>query len=150
MAAPVAQDNVINLNVNRRAKTLAAQPGFEALLAGFDAKAKPNDSFEGLLNGFVDNILSNIGGNFGTEILPEVLNSKFPFTAEFEMTFGLSGPLPAYIAVMSERLNLSAEQNLAFQQIAVDNKDITRTPENVAKIRAELKTAGIGYNLVKS
>lgn len=67
------------------------------------------------------------------------------FTSEFEAVFGSTGPLPDFINRVTASLKLSPEQNLALQNIAVRNKDITKTPENVQKIAAELKAAGIGY-----
>jgi hypothetical protein len=67
----------------------------------------------------------------------------FPFSGEFEATFGDSGPLIDFINEVTKRLGLSAEKNLALQSIAIRNKDITKTPASVAKIGEELRAAGI-------
>lgn len=67
----------------------------------------------------------------------------YGFSPEFASTFGMKGPLIDYINAITAQLKLSKEQNQAFQQIAVNNKDATQSEEWVQKIAGELKEAGI-------
>lgn len=71
-------------------------------------------------------------------------NYTFSFTSEFQSVFGTDGPLFNFIEATTAQLGLSAEKNLALQNIAINNKDTDRSPESVAKIAGELKAAGIG------
>lgn len=91
---------------------------------------------------FIDNI-SNSLNNLGSALFPQSANALFPLTSAFTSTFGSAGPLPSFINLMSAKLHLSVAQNQAFQDIAVRNKDVTNTRENVQKIALELKKAGI-------
>lgn len=125
---------------NKLQNQIAETGNFDALL--FSKESNP-------LSSFIDEFLGSITGAQNTDVsavLPQAItNNTFPFSSAFESTFGLSGPLPAFITRMTAKLHLSAAQNQSFQQIAVNNKDATKTAESVAKIAAELKTAGIGY-----
>ncbi|MDX2074094.1 MAG: hypothetical protein SFX19_07000 [Alphaproteobacteria bacterium] len=105
------------------------------------ALASSNILFE-LSSSLLDSILKSRKNDNSADA--SSLSPLFPFSSDFEATFGTSGPLPAFINEVSARLHLTAEQNQALQNIAIRNKDITKTPENVQKLSAELKAAGIG------
>ncbi len=123
---------------------------FEALLFGVKAEAnisRKSDVFGadsvdagGLIDEFLASIGNPLNGIFSA--MPSQ-PPAFALSSAFEATFGSSGPLPDFIDAMTKKLGLTAQQNLAFQTIAVNNKDITKTPENVQKIAAELRQAGI-------
>lgn len=131
--------------------------GFDALLASFttDSTSGANNTSPSADNsdplfGFAGSFIGNITASANSDIsalLPLAAPSvgTFPFTSEFESTFGLSGPLPAFITAMTAKLGLNATQNQAFQHIAVENKDIVSTPDNIQKVAMELQQAGIGY-----
>lgn len=103
------------------------------------------DVFNSKLNlGFADDLISKITNSANDNRSGDFMNSIFPFSPSFESTFGVGGPLPNFINVVTARLNLSATQNQALQDIAIRNKDITKTPENVQNIAMELRKAGIG------
>lgn len=91
---------------------------------------------------FLDRIIGSAPS--GSALSPASSKYIFPFSSAFEATFGTSGPLLDFINATTARLNLSAEKNLALQNIAINNKDATRTPEHVQKIARELAAAGIG------
>ncbi len=74
---------------------------------------------------------------------PGAGRNVFAFTSSFTDVFGDSGPLINFINDVTRKLGLNADQNRALQQIAVNNKDATRSPESIAKIAAELRQAGI-------
>ncbi|MDX2112535.1 MAG: hypothetical protein SFW63_02195 [Alphaproteobacteria bacterium] len=74
---------------------------------------------------------------------PGAGRNVFAFTSSFTDVFGDSGPLINFINDVTRKLWLNADQNRALQQIAVNNKDATRSPESIAKIAAELRQAGI-------
>lgn len=135
---------------------------FDALLSSMETDTKPSRNssragtesisdilsitspFSGFAGDFIDNInasLNNIGALMNPALAP-----KFAFTGAFESTFGLRGPLPDFITVMTSALKLNATQNLAFQDIAVKYKDIVKTPESVQKVAFDLDQAGIGYS----
>ena len=99
-----------------------------------------------LLAGDLLNNIINAASDIGAIMTAGMPAAKFPFTPDFTIIFGTTGPLPAYINIMTAKLHLSAAKNRAFQTIAVANKDITNTPKNISKLMAELKAAGIGYS----
>jgi hypothetical protein len=113
---------------------------FESVLGSFGASPKANSSFSFLeiSSSMVELITGFEAVGFGNAV-------DFPFTPSFVSTFGTSGPLPVFIAATVANLKLNAQQQTALQDIAVANKDITKTPENVQKISMQLQTAGIGY-----
>ena len=124
-----------------------AAAGFDALLASATQKvelttANSKQLFDvaGLL---LDSISASRTSPSAADILGLATEGGFAFSSAFEHTFGLTGPLPNYIARITKELELSKEQNLALQNIAIDNKDITKTDENVAKIARQLEEAGI-------
>ena len=97
-------------------------------------------------NGFIDELIDTITRTVNNQLSANnPLAPKFPFSSAFESTFGLSGPLPNFITKMTAELHLDATQNQAFQDIAIRNKDIVKTPESVRKIGIELEQAGIRY-----
>lgn len=114
---------------------------FDATLTNAYSQANMKEMASAFIRNMVlslDNILNNLT-NPDASITP-----AFPFSGEFEATFGKSGPLLDFINATTTRLNLNAGQNQALQTIAIRNKDITYTPANVQKIADELKQAGIG------
>jgi hypothetical protein len=126
---------------------------FDALL--FSARTNANSGAKGSadnilgngngLSGFIDALFENIQNSRMKAFNANSANfaPQFSFSSSFVSTFGLSGPLPNFITLMTAKLKLSATQNLALQDIAIANKDIVKTPESVQKIAAELKEAGI-------
>jgi hypothetical protein len=122
---------------------------FDALLMRFEVGSasdrSPSDSNP--IYGFIEELLENIAlslNNHSGAITPQALPSKgFGFTAAFESAFGIGGPLPAFINKVTAERHLNEAQNLALQNIAIRNKDVTKTPESVQKIAMELKQAGI-------
>ena len=114
----------------------------KASSADFDALLFNSDSSLSFMNDFVDNIISSQSTD-SDATLPE--SGKFPLSSAFTSTFGTGGPLPAWINMVTAKLKLNSSQNQAIQQIAVNNKDATRTPTSIQKIAAELKAAGIQY-----
>jgi len=136
---PLIPSNVVNLDAApKQQNRIAAAAKFDAMLFSSESNHQFADDFLGNIMDAVNIDISSIM----SQALPP---GAFPFTADFTSTFGTSGPLPAFINLMSSKLGLNAAQNQAFQQIAVNNKDATRTPESIDKIAAELKAAGIGY-----
>lgn len=119
--------------------------GQSVKLAEFDAllsNSSKDNSMNKLVNGLLDNITNTIGNNYKAS----AIGSMFPFSSAFESTFGIGGPLPDFINMITAKLGLSAEKNQALQNIAINNKDATRTPESIRKIGDELKAAGIQYS----
>ncbi len=112
---------------------------FDALLASFGTRKKEDEQTP------ADAILGmgGLNSSFGAAALQAFSGDSFDFSSEFASTFGLSGPLPEFISMISKKLNLSAEQNRALQDIAVANKDATRSQESVQKIAVALQQAGI-------
>jgi hypothetical protein len=104
---------------------------------------------ENFLQGIINQLIDYISGaaNDNKNIGASAASSGYPFSSEFESTFGTTGPLPAFITEVSVKLNMTKEQNLAFQQIAVNNKDATRSVESRNKIAKELEAAGISYGM---
>lgn len=133
---PILPSNVINLDA-RKQNQIASMADFDAML--FD-----NDSSYNMAGDLLSNLIGSRNDDFSL-LMPEVTNNKFPFSLDFESTFGLSGPLPAYITMITEKLGLSASQNKALQDISVRNKDATKSPESVQKIAKELKEAGFNF-----
>ena len=71
------------------------------------------------------------------------LEGRFAFSPAFTSVFDSSGPLIDFINQTTASLGLSAEQNLALQNIAINNQDATRSKESIDKIAQELRQAGI-------
>lgn len=105
--------------------------------------ASIGDALAGIADRLIAEITVAHGHAFGGQT-PQA-PYKFPFSAEFESTFGLTGPLPHYIAVLTAGLNLTREQNQAVQDIAIRHKDIVKSPDSVYQVAVELEMAGIGY-----
>lgn len=151
--------------------TTSASSIFAAMTFGLDQSTQSSrqttdsSSFDSLLFGFLDDTSSNtnsasdilsassIGGLTGSDPMSmisglftanETQGATYPFTPDFQSTFGLSGPLPAWITQITASLHLSAQQNQSLQEIAIKNKDIIKTPDSVAKVAQELTAAGIG------
>lgn len=129
-----------SLSISARNKQDTRASGeFDALLASagekLDAKA--------FASSLIENITLSMNQSLSPLFAKNSTKNAFPFSADFEATFGLSGPLIDFINATTSKLGLSAEQNLALQTIAVRNKDITKSPESVAKIGEELRQAGI-------
>lgn len=133
---------------------------FEALLANFDTLSTSSThnsravsvlSHSDPLYGFVESLLehmtNSLNDRLGVNPQDPITLRTFNFTDAFDFTFGTRGPLPDFIRRVTKELGLSTVQNQALQTIAVQNKDITKTPENIQKIAAELQQAGIGYAL---
>jgi hypothetical protein len=116
---------------------------FSAFGIGGEAKSR-----EDLILGLIDDLFDKIRGaregkSGGTGATQG--NYAFPFSSAFDATFGgMGGPLYDFINETTARLGLSAEKNLALQNIAINNKDIVKTPDSVTKLAAELREAGIG------
>jgi hypothetical protein len=130
---------------NKQQNQADAPSGFDALLASIGAGSQNAGGSRAVGNMLPSANNTSLLGSLSGLLSPDIGNA-FDFTSDFESTFGTSGPLPTFIAMMSAKLNLTAEQNKAFQDIAVNNKDIVKTPDSVQKIADELKQAGIGYN----
>lgn len=127
----------------------SADSGFDALLASIGTNSKSNAASDILGLGFGFNELAEALIDNMLRSLESAVSSKSPaaafrFTPSFLSTFGATGPLPDYIARMSGELQLNSTQKIAFQDIAVKNKDATKTPETIQKIAEELRQAGIG------
>lgn len=117
----------------------AATNVFESLLDSFGTGKSGGDySFLEIASSMTDLLVE-----FQTNILAKPVD--FPFSSAFTSTFGISGPLPTFIAATSANLKLNAAQQLALQNIAINNKDIVKSPESIQKISKELQAAGIGY-----
>lgn len=132
---------------------LGGASNFDAMLASFDiasssssAKSNRVDMFGNgdSLHAFIDELFEHIQRSLQHHSGTTGPQPKFPFSSAFQSVFGTDGPLFEFIDVTTKRLGLSAEKNLALQTIAINNKDIVKTPESVQKIAAELKAAGIG------
>jgi hypothetical protein len=126
---------------------------FDVLLSNTGATASAantsldiSGSMRGMVNGLANKFLLNITDS-ATDVSDRNLISSdsatFPFTSDFDATFGSSGPLIDFINMITSKLNLTAEQNNALQDIAVRHKDITNTTANVSQIALELQQAGI-------
>lgn len=100
-------------------------------------------SLYGFIEDFLENMLASLSDSSG--IASQGFGGTSPFTADFASTFGTSGPLPTFITLATAKLHLTPTQNKALQDIAVENKDIVKTPDSVQKIAMELQQAGIGY-----
>jgi hypothetical protein len=107
------------------------------------AFAENGDSIGSLINGLIGNIQSHLQMQSTGVTLPGA-TPTFPLSADFQATFGSSGPLIDWINVVTAGLNLSADKNQALQHIAVENKDTTGSSQDVQKIAQELQAAGIG------
>lgn len=133
-------------------KPQATGGDFDALLASFNtgaASRTENSRATSILganniSGFIDELLESIHGSQGNSSAADLLaGAQFPFSSAFESTFGLSGPLPSFITMITSKLGLNAQQNLALQAISVNNKDATKSQESIQKIAQELRAAGI-------
>jgi hypothetical protein len=140
------------LSANTRQKKNAAEAGnFDALLNEIDSKSAVKSQKEDAAAApfaFVNHLIANIRLSLDKQLSnapAPAIESTYGFTAEFDAVFGTTGPLPDFINMVTKKLGLSAEQNRAMQEISIRNKDITKTPDNVAKIAKELEEAGIGY-----
>jgi hypothetical protein len=114
----------------------------DILTADNNSPVNSSDPLSGLISGTSDMTTGSLNDMFSA-IMGQGA-AKFPFSDLFESTFGTGGPLPNFITLMSAKLHLTKEQNQAFQDIAIKNKDATQSEENVQKIALELKEAGIG------
>ena len=125
---------------NKQGNQATGSSAFDASLTNADSQANAKELADAFIQNIMrslDNILNNV-----TKQKSSTVNA-FPFSGDFEATFGTSGPLLDFINITTSKLNLTAKQNLALQDIAVRNKDITATPANIQKIANELKQAGI-------
>ncbi len=96
------------------------------------------------LREFIDALFDHITGADKNGKKSDVAGADtYSFTSDFQSIFGNTGPLIDFINATTSRLGLSEEKNLALQQIAINNKDATRSRESINKIGAELKAAGI-------
>lgn len=116
-----------------------AAGGFGAMLSSASDRIDAQD----LASSFIASLLSSLDAVVNAALAKNTTRNAFPFSGEFQSTFGDSGPLIDFINATTQRLGLSASQNQSLQAIAVRNKDITNTPADVEKIAAELKQAGI-------
>lgn len=124
--------------------------GFDALLdsIGTSKRASDRDDIaKDPLGSLIDSLLNNLTtarSNDNTAKNASLFPAKYALTDSFTSTFGSDGPLIDFINEVTSKLGLSATQNASLQQIAVNNKDATRSSESVRKIAGELKQAGIG------
>jgi len=83
-------------------------------------------------------------GNGGAPVVPASLDGS-----SFEnATLADGGPLPAFLAYVDKQMNLSSTQQLALQNIANENMDITTvTPTAINTIAAEIAQAGISETI---
>jgi|GEM_PF-2839420 len=123
-------------------KTQSTQgDGFDAFLKLFD---KVTSRDENAANGPI------ASGGLSSDILSVLLgessvdSASSDFSSDFIGAFGSNGgPLFDYISMLTEKLNLTPEQNQALQDIAVAHKDDAGTPAATASIAAALSAAGI-------
>lgn len=120
--------------------SVAGNSPFDLVLANANSYADLKD----LASSFIDHIIRSLDSTLAHS--DATSTPVFPFSSEFQAVFGTSGPLLDFINITTSRLNLNADQNLALQMIAVNNKDTTATPEDIQKIAGELRQAGIGGN----
>src|SRR5690349_12801097 len=81
----------------------ASNAQFEALLASFDNKpGSVTSSVFDIANSLLNNIMQSL-----STALSQSATSDFAFTPSFVGTFGTSGPLPAYIQVISKSMNFT-------------------------------------------
>lgn len=113
-----------------------------------DSRESPHD----LLMEFIDRVLSSTGHAIhfapaaraakayqaGQAARPEVVG--YPYNHPFLQ----GGPLPAFLAIVDKRLNLSAEKSIALREIAIEFKDAPRSLDTVKNIKTALDNAGIG------
>lgn len=117
----------------------AGATSFDALMS--DARTRLDT--KKLAESFIQNIMRALDKTLDALVSKGASQNVFPFSGEFQATFGSSGPLIDFIKVTTNRLGLSAEKNLALQTIAVRNKDTTNSPADIQKIGDELRAAGI-------
>ncbi len=94
----------------------------------------------------IDNSLINIGSDpakANKDVQP-VNPVDASNTSDFEAILASGGPLPTFLHEVDERLHLNATQQKALQDIAEENMNVTKSPEAIRKIAAELQQAGIG------
>ena len=145
---------ISNLPINQTSKPQKPQAeagNFEALLASFNnqpaSRAKSSSAASlldiGGIQGFINDLLANINSPDSGESAIGAVSGQYPFSSQFAATFGLSGPLPSYINLVTAKLGLSAAQNQALQDISIRHKDAVNTPQTVQAIAKELTAAGI-------
>ena len=118
----------------------AASSSFDALFADASLRANSKD----LAGDFIQNIMRSLENTLNNARKQNSSSENmFSFSTEFEGVFGSSGPLLDFINLTTSRLKLNAQQNMALQNIAIHNKDVTSTPANIQKIAQELRQAGI-------
>lgn len=148
--SPIIASSAVKAEQQKQQQSQAASAvDFDALLfsagvkSGF-AVSGGNDPLLGFVDAFVDKINNAMRKQFSANA--PLAPHTFPFSAAFEATFGLTGPLPDFINVMTAGLRLTATQNQAFQDIAIKHKDIVKTPESVREVAKDLERAGIQYS----
>jgi|GEM_PF-4182504 len=135
---------------------------FEALLTGITnhnnvpqkAGSKAGDNSGELLKYIqqvwinLDTSLVNIGSDskntkkYG-QVNPVDSNIDINNTEAYESMLSNDGPLPRFLHEMDVRLNLNATQRQALRDIAMENKDVIKSPDVVQKIALQLQRAGI-------
>jgi hypothetical protein len=130
------------LNTKQQSENAQSGSLFDALLS---MGAGPNQSSASHASAHAIGQGSSVSGLFDV-LLSEnsaAYNGGFGFSSEFEAVFGLTGPLPDFINMVTSALHLSPEQNRALQDIAIRHKDATASAATVQSIAAELDAAGI-------
>ena len=137
--------------------------GFEALLASLTdsnnnnvKKGNISANNNGVILEFIqqvwlniDNSLMNIGSDaVNAKDAYQVTNPIDPTidasnTSAYESMLSNDGPLPRFLHEMDVRLNLNATQRQALRDIAIENKDVIKSPDVVQKIAMQLQRAGI-------
>ena len=128
-------------DTSKQASFSASVMNIDITAFSFESETRSYDP----LREFIDALFDHITGADKTGRKNDATEqaSGFGFTSGFQSVFGNSGPLIDFINATTSRLGLSAEKNLALQNIAINNQDATRTRESIDKIAAELKAAGI-------
>lgn len=117
---------------------------FDVLLSSFGSGKAAGILGAGEVRGFIDALFDQLRRKQAAgPSSPAASAGQFPFSPLFEATFGLGGPLPDYISRVTQQRGLTAKQNLALQNIAINNQDATWAEESVQKIAAELRAARI-------
>lgn len=147
-------------NTNSASSYAQGNGSFDDLLASFTDNGAPRkagsktdkDKTDDLLNYLqqvmvnIDNSLINIGSDpaKANKDIQAVNPVDASNTSDFESILAGGGPLPAFLREVDERLHLNPTQQKALQDIAEENMNVTKTPENIHRIATELQQAGIG------
>lgn len=143
--------------------------GFEALLDGISSDSataqnaaadtsNPTDNIGQLLQyiqqvvSSTENTLLNIGSDSSAPVQQAAATNPFTPTGASATDPFLTGggPLPAFLAQVDVAYHLNATQSQALRDIAVQFKDVTKTPDNIQKIADALTQAGIGTPAVNT